>query len=101
MGTITIDNVEHQIDDLTDVVKIKVSRMHEIQNQMNAMNRELAELQVVFQAMETVDFIVGLWPVAAGVFILVLTIGKILNRLDVMEQKMTEVWKAINELIRK
>jgi hypothetical protein len=51
--------------------------------------------------METVDFIVGLWPVAAGVFILVLTIGKILNRLDVMEQKMTEVWKAINELIRK
>jgi hypothetical protein len=51
--------------------------------------------------METVDFIVGLWPVAAGVFILVLTIGKILNRLDVMEQKMTEVWKALNELIRK
>ena len=50
MGTITIDDVEHQIDDLTDVVKIKVSRMHEIQNQMNAMNRELAELQVVFHA---------------------------------------------------
>ena len=51
--------------------------------------------------METVDFIVGLWPVAAGIFILVLTIDKILNRLDVLEQKMIEAWKAINELIRK
>ena len=32
---------------------------------------------------------------------LVLTIGKILNRLDVLETKMIEAWKAINELIRK
>ena len=38
--------------------------------------------------METVDFIVSLWPIAAGVFILILTIGKILNRLDVLESKM-------------
>jgi len=51
--------------------------------------------------METVDFIVSLWPIAAGVFILILTIGKILNRLDVLESKMIEAWKAINELLRK
>ena len=51
--------------------------------------------------METVDVIVSLWPVAAGIFILVLTIGKILNRLDVLEQKRVEAWKAINELIRR
>lgn len=41
------------------------------------------------------------WPVAAGIFLLVLTIGKIINRLDVLEAKMIEAWKAINELIRK
>ena len=51
--------------------------------------------------METVDFIVSLWPIAAGVFILILTIGKILNCLDVLESKMIEAWKAINELLRK
>ncbi len=51
--------------------------------------------------METWEVIVSSWPIAAGIFILVLTIGKILNRLEVLEQKMVEVWKAINELIRK
>lgn len=51
--------------------------------------------------MENVDFIVSLWPIAAGIFILVLTIGKIINRLDVLEGKMVEAWKALNELIRK
>jgi len=51
--------------------------------------------------METVDVIVSLWPVAAGIFILILTIGKILNRLDVLKSKMIEAWKAINELLRK
>jgi hypothetical protein len=51
--------------------------------------------------METWELIVQSWPVAAGVFLLILTIGKILNRLDVLESKMLEVWKAINELIRK
>ena len=51
--------------------------------------------------MENVDFIVSLWPIAAGIFILVLTIGKIINRLDVLEVKMVEAWKALNELIRK
>lgn len=51
--------------------------------------------------METWQIIVQSWPVAAGVFLLILTIGKILNRLDVLESKMIEVWKAINELIRK
>lgn len=51
--------------------------------------------------METWEIIVQSWPVAAGVFLLILTIGKILNRLDVLESKMAEVWKAINELIRK
>jgi hypothetical protein len=50
--------------------------------------------------METWQVIVQSWPVAAGVFLLILTIGKILNRLDVLEAKMIEVWKAINELIR-
>mgnify|MGYP007047352269 FL=1 len=51
--------------------------------------------------METWEVIVQSWPVAAGVFLLILTIGKILNRLDVLESKMVEVWKAINELVRK
>ncbi len=51
--------------------------------------------------METWEIIVQSWPVAAGVFLLILTIGKILNRLDVLESKMVEVWKAINELLRK
>ena len=51
--------------------------------------------------MEVLEVIVSSWPIAAGIFILVLTIGKILNRLEVLEQKMVEVWKAINELIRK
>ena len=51
--------------------------------------------------METWEVIVSGWPIAAGVFILVLTIVKILNRLEVLEQKMIEAWKAINELIRK
>ena len=51
--------------------------------------------------METWEIIVQSWPVAAGVFLLILTIGKILNRLDVLESKMVEAWKANNELIRK
>jgi len=51
--------------------------------------------------MEVWEVIVSGWPIAAGLFILVLTIGRILNRLEVIEQKMIEVWKAINELIRK
>jgi hypothetical protein len=51
--------------------------------------------------MEVWEVNVSGWPIAAGLFILVLTIGRILNRLEVLEQKMIEVWKAINELIRK
>ena len=51
--------------------------------------------------MEVWEVIVSGWPIAAGLFILVLTISKILNRLEVIESKMVEVWKAINELIRK
>ena len=51
--------------------------------------------------MEVWEVIVSGWPIAAGLFILVLTIGRILKRLEVLEQKMIEVWKAINELIRK
>ncbi len=51
--------------------------------------------------MEVWEVIVSGWPIAAGLFILVLTIGRKLNRLEVLEQKMIEVWKAINELIRK
>ncbi len=51
--------------------------------------------------METWEIIVSSWPVAAGIFLLILTIGKIINRLDVLEAKMIEAWKAINELIRK
>ena len=51
--------------------------------------------------MDIVAAIVSLWPVAAGIFLLVLTIGRILNRLEVLESKMIEAWKAINELIRK
>ena len=51
--------------------------------------------------MDVLEVIVSLWPIAAGLFILVLTIGRILNRLEVLEAKMIEAWKAINELIRK
>ena len=51
--------------------------------------------------MEVWEVIVSGWPIAAEIFILVLTIGKILNRLEVLEAKMIEAWKAINELIRK
>ena len=51
--------------------------------------------------METWEIIVSGWPIAAGIFILVLTIGKILNRLDVLESKMIEAWKAIIVWIRK
>ena len=51
--------------------------------------------------MEVWEVIVSGWAIAAGIFILVLTIGKILNRLEVLESKMIEAWKAINELIRK
>ena len=51
--------------------------------------------------MEVWEVIVSGRPIAAGIFILVLTIGKILNRLEVLESKMVEAWKAINELIRK
>ena len=51
--------------------------------------------------METWEIRVQSWPVAAGVFLLILTMGKILNRLDVIEAKMIEAWKAINELFRK
>lgn len=49
--------------------------------------------------MESLELIMSLWPIAAGIFLLVLSIGKILNRLDVLEQKMIEVWKHINDLI--
>lgn len=51
--------------------------------------------------MGTWEIIVSGWPIAAGLFILVLTIGRILNRLEVLESKMIDAWKAINELIRK
>ena len=51
--------------------------------------------------MEAWNLVVSGWPIAAGIFILVLTIGKILNRLEVLESKMVEAWKAINELSRK
>ena len=51
--------------------------------------------------MEAWNLVVSGWPIATGIFILVLTIGKILNRLEVLESKMVEAWKAINELIRK
>jgi hypothetical protein len=46
--------------------------------------------------METVNFIVSLWPIAAAVFILILTIGKILNRLDVVEDKVRQLYTLWN-----
>lgn len=51
--------------------------------------------------METWEIIVSGWPIAAGAFLLILTIGKILNRLDQIEEKIRSLWVAVNELIRK
>jgi len=51
--------------------------------------------------MEVWQVVVSSWPIVAVVLLTALNVGKILNRLAVLEAKTTEAWKVINELIRK
>jgi len=50
MGTLRIDDLEYEIDDLADETKQKIGRMQEIQNEIGLLNLRIQELQVVFQA---------------------------------------------------
>ena len=50
MTTLTINEKDYAIDDLSDPVKVKVARMQEIQGQIANLNVQTAELQAVFQA---------------------------------------------------
>ena len=50
MGTLRIDDVEYEIDDLADETKQKIGRMQEIQNEIGLLNLKIQELQVVSQA---------------------------------------------------
>ncbi len=50
MGTLRIDDVEYEIDDLADETKQKIGRMQEIQNEIGLLNLRIQELQVVSQA---------------------------------------------------
>ena len=47
MGTLRIDDVEYEIDDLADETKQKIGRMQEIQNEIGLLNLKIQELQVV------------------------------------------------------
>jgi len=50
MATLKIDDKEYETDDLPENVQVKVSRMKEIQGQINGLNMQSQELQTVFQA---------------------------------------------------
>lgn len=50
MGTLRIDDLEYEIDDLADETKQKIGRMQEIQNEIGLLNLRIQELQVVSQA---------------------------------------------------
>lgn len=50
MGTLRIDDLEYEIDDLADETKQKIGRMQEIQNEIGLLNLQIQELQVVSQA---------------------------------------------------
>ena len=50
MGTLRIDDLEYEIDDLADETKQKIGRMQEIQNEIGLLNLKIQELQVVSQA---------------------------------------------------
>ena len=50
--------------------------------------------------MEYVDLISSIWPIFVGFIILVLTIGKLMYRMDVVEEKVKtlfELWNKKND----
>ena len=50
--------------------------------------------------MEYVDLISSIWPVFVGFIILVLTLGKLMSRMDVVEEKVKtlfELWNKKND----
>ena len=50
--------------------------------------------------MEYVDLISSIWPIFVGCIILVLTIGKLMSRMDVVEEKVKtlfELWNKKND----
>ena len=50
--------------------------------------------------MEYVDLISSIWPIFVGFIILVLTIGKLMSRMDVVEEKIKtlfELWNKRND----
>ena len=50
--------------------------------------------------MEYVDLISSIWPIFVGFIILVLTLGKLMSRMDVVEEKIKtlfELWNKKND----
>lgn len=50
--------------------------------------------------MEYVDLISSIWPIFVGFIILVLTLGKLMSRMDVVEEKVKtlfELWNKKND----
>ncbi len=50
--------------------------------------------------MEYVDLISSIWPIFVGFIILVLTIGRLMSRMDVVEEKVKtlfELWNKKND----
>jgi len=50
--------------------------------------------------MEYVDLISSIWPIFVGFIILVLTLGKLMSRMDVVEEKIKtlfDLWNNRNE----
>jgi len=50
--------------------------------------------------MEYVDLISSIWPIFVGFIILVLTIGKLMSRMDVVEEKIKtlfDLWNKRND----
>ena len=47
--------------------------------------------------MEYVDLISSIWPIFVGFIILVLTIGKLMSRMDVVEEKVKTLFELLNK----
>lgn len=47
--------------------------------------------------MEYVDLISSIWPIFVGFIILVLTIGKLMSRMDVVEEKVKTLFELWNK----
>jgi len=53
---------------------------------------------------EYVDLIGSIWPIFVGFIVLVLTLGKLMSRMDVVEEKIKtlfDLWNNRNELDKK